>query len=68
MSKDNPNFLSTGYYKKVTTLLYDYSSFVLFLVFVTVCVVVGRPLHFIDKKLRTRMVDSLVRLFEFFAR
>jgi hypothetical protein len=68
MSQNNPTFLGIGYYKKMTTLLYDYVSFVLFLVFIGICVIVGKPLYFVDQKLRTRMVERLIRLFEFFAR
>ena len=68
MKNDSPAFLSNRFYQKVTTLLYDYCSFLLFLVFVVICVVVGKPLYYIDKKLRTHLVERLIRFFEFFAR
>lgn len=68
MTKSNPAFLSDRLYTKVSTLLYDYLSFVLFLVFVALCLIVGRPLYYIDKKLRTCMVERLIRFFEFFTR
>jgi len=51
----------------VTTLLYDYLSFLLFLIFVAICFIVGKPLHYFDKKLHTHLVERLIRFFEFFA-
>lgn len=68
MRNNNPAFLCNGWYKKLTTILYDYISFLLFLAFIAVCYVIGRPLYFMDQKLHTRMVERLIRLFEFFAR
>lgn len=68
MNRSKAQFLSTnGCYKAVQTL-YDYLSFVLFLVFVVICFVIGRPLNLLDKILKTQMVDHLIRFFEFFAR
>lgn len=67
MHKDNPTFLSHRFYTKAATLLYDYLSFVLFLGFIAACFIVGKPLRYIDKKLRTKMAARLIRLFEFFA-
>jgi len=68
IKKDNPAFLSRRFYTRATTLLYDYLSFVLFLVFVAICAVVGRALYFLDKKWGTHFVERLIRFFEFFAR
>jgi hypothetical protein len=49
-------------------LLYDYISFVLFLVFVAICLIIGKPLYYIDKRTGTHLVEQLIRFFEFFAR
>lgn len=68
MKKDNPAFLSHRFYTRATTLLYDYLSFVLFLVFVAICLIVGRVLYFLDKIWCTHFVERLIRFFEFFAR
>lgn len=68
MKKDNPLLLSNRLQNQVSTLLYDYLSFVLFLIFVGICLLIGRPLYFIDRQLNTRLTDRLIRFFEFFAR
>jgi hypothetical protein len=52
----------------INTTLYDYISFVLFLIFVIICLVIGRPLYYLDKIMKTRMVDHLIHFFEYFAR
>jgi hypothetical protein len=67
MKKGNPAFLNNRFFTMVTTLLYDYLSFLLFLIFVAICFIVGKPLHYIDKKLHTHLVERLIRFFEFFA-
>lgn len=68
MKKDNPTFLATRFADAAATLLYDFVSFALFLVFVAICFVVGRPLYFLDRKMGTHAVEHLIRFFEFFAR
>jgi hypothetical protein len=68
MSHPKAPFLSNSLQYKVSQLLYDYLSFVLFLVFVLICFVIGRPFHLIDKAFNTSLVNHLIRFFEFFAR
>ncbi|MEY3239525.1 MAG: hypothetical protein RIR11_963 [Bacteroidota bacterium] len=68
MQKENSLFLSIRLYKNGKMLLYDYISFVLFLVFVAICLIIGKPLYYIDKRTGTHLVEQLIRFFEFFAR
>ena len=68
MQKENPAFLSNRFYENGRMLMYDYISFMLFLVFVVICLIIGKPLYYIDKKTGTHLVERLIRFFEFFAR
>ena len=68
MNHSKVPFLSQGYQYKVVQFFYDYLSFVLFLVFVLICFVIGRLFYLIDKILKTNLVNHLIRFFEFFAR
>lgn len=61
------HFLNRKPIEVLRIILYDYVSFMLFIVFLLICILIGRPLYAIDKALNTRNIERLIRLFEFFA-
>ena len=60
--------MKTDISNELYRILYDYVSFVFFLAFLLLCILIGKPLYFLDRVFNTRSVDYLIRFFEFFAR
>lgn len=61
-------FLENRVSYMIRHFLYDFMSFTLFIVFVLGCVIVGKPLYFVDNIIGSRNVDRLINFFELFAK